>query len=52
MKVGALNSEEAAQLNTNLEQLARAADSTTIELRTDESPNTLALSSDSPACRP
>ena len=46
MKVGALNSEEAAQLNTNLEQLARAADSTTIELRTDESPNTLALSSE------
>jgi tetratricopeptide (TPR) repeat protein len=44
MKVGTLNEEQAGQLNTSLDQLARAADATTIELRTDEQPNDFAVS--------
>jgi len=44
MKVGTLNEEQAGQLNASLDQLARAADATTIELRTDEQPNDFAVS--------
>lgn len=43
LKVGNLNQEQAAQLKSSLEQLARAADSTTLELRTDEQRNEFAL---------
>ena len=45
MKVGTLNEEQAEQLNASFEQLARAADATTIELRTDEQPNDFTLNS-------
>ena len=45
MKFGALNDEQARQLNESYEQLAHAADSTTIELRTDEQLNSFAVNS-------
>ena len=45
MKFGPLNAEQTVQLKTNLDQLARAADGMTIELRTDEQPNLFALNS-------
>ena len=45
MKFGKLNDEQAAQLKTSFDQLARAADGTTIELRTDEQPNNFAINS-------
>ncbi len=45
MKFGKLNDEQAAQLKTNLDQLARAADGTTIELRTDEQADNFAINS-------
>ena len=46
MKFGTLNDEQTAQVNASYEQLARAADLTTVELRTDEEPNTFTLNSD------
>ena len=46
MKFGTLNDEQTAQVNASFEQLARAADLTTVELRTDEEPNTFTLNSD------
>jgi hypothetical protein len=46
MKFETLNDEQTMQLNASLEQLASAADLTTIELRTDEQPNTFALNSE------
>lgn len=45
MNLGTLNAEQTAQANANLDQLARAADFTTVELRTDEQPNTFAINS-------
>ncbi|MFA5252704.1 MAG: sugar-binding protein, partial [Phycisphaerae bacterium] len=43
MKTGSISDEQHNQLNTAIEQLARAADRTTIEIRTDEQVNNLAL---------
>ncbi|MGA3284066.1 MAG: sugar-binding protein [Verrucomicrobiota bacterium] len=44
MKIGTLSEAQAGQLNASLDQLARAADATTIELRTDEQLNDFAVS--------
>ncbi len=46
MKLTTQNEEQAAQLNTNFEQLARAADLTIVDLRTEEQLNTFAVNSD------
>jgi len=45
LDAGEPDQEVAAQLKTNLDQLARAADGTTLELRTDEQPNDFSLNS-------
>jgi hypothetical protein len=42
MKIGSLSDEQRNQLNAAIEQLARAADRTTIEIRTDEQINNYA----------
>jgi tetratricopeptide (TPR) repeat protein len=44
MNIGPLNDEQRSQLNAAVEQLARAADRTTVEIRTDEQINNFALS--------
>ena len=46
MNFGTLNDEQVAQVNACFEQEARAADLTTIELRTDEEPNAFTLNSE------
>ena len=43
MNIGSLSDEQRNQLNTSIEQLARAADRTTIEIRTDEQINNFTL---------
>jgi hypothetical protein len=43
MNTGSLKGEQAAQMQTNLDLLARAADGTTIQLRADEQPNHLTV---------
>lgn len=45
MNFGSLNEEQTAQVNANLDQLARAADLTTVELRTDEQLDSFAMNS-------
>jgi hypothetical protein len=45
MKFGTLNDEQAAQIKTSVDQLARAAEATTIELRTDEQLNNFVMNS-------
>jgi len=45
VNVKTLDEEQLKQLNDNFEQLVRAADSTTVELRTDEQLNTFTLNS-------
>jgi len=42
--IGSLNDERRSQLSTSIEQLARAADRTTVEVCTDEQVNNFALS--------
>ena len=46
MNVGSLNDEQRNQFNASMEQLARAVDSTTIEVCTDEQVNNLSLKTD------
>jgi hypothetical protein len=46
MKFGNLTAEQAAQINSSLDQIARATELTTVELRTDEELNTFAVNSD------
>jgi hypothetical protein len=43
MNIESLSDEQRNQLNANMEQLARAADRTTIEIRTDEQINSFSL---------
>jgi Carbohydrate family 9 binding domain-like/Concanavalin A-like lectin/glucanases superfamily/Tetratricopeptide repeat len=43
MKVGPLNNQQATQFKNSLDQLAGAADATTIELRTDEQQNNFSI---------
>jgi len=45
MKFGNLTAEQAAQIDSSLDQIAHAADLTTVELRTDEELNTFAVNS-------
>jgi hypothetical protein len=46
MNFGTLNDEQAAKVNASLDQLAKAADLTTVELRTDEQLDSFAVNSD------
>jgi len=49
---GKLNEEQTGRLNSTLDQLARAADATTLELRTDEQPNDFACSAEATGIPP